>query len=83
MIHFAHICPTAYLSTYAKYNTAHLILAHLVEEDEQYRDFYKNLNDGNPKIMDNSAFEMWKRTNQCIQQISCWKWVKHVMLSTL
>ena len=61
MIQFAHICPTAYLSTYAKYNTAHLILAHLVEEDEQYRDFYKNLNDGNPKIMDNSAFEMWKQ----------------------
>ena len=61
MIHFAHICPTAYLSTYAKHNTAHLILAHLVEEDEQYRDFYKNLNDGNPKIMDNSAFEMYKQ----------------------
>ena len=61
MINFAHICPTAYLSTYAKYNTAHLILAHLVEEDEQYRDFYKNLNDGNPKIMDNSAFEMYKQ----------------------
>jgi hypothetical protein len=61
MIHFAHICPTAYLSDYAKYNTAHLILAHLVEKDEQYRNFYKNLNDGNPKIMDNSAFEMWKQ----------------------
>ena len=61
MINFAHICPTTYLSTYTKYNTAHLILAHLVEEDEQYRDFYKNLNDGNPKIMDNSAFEMYKQ----------------------
>ena len=61
MIHFAHICPTAYLYDYAKYNTAHLILAHLVEEDGQYRNFYKNLNDGNPKIMDNSAFEMWKQ----------------------
>ena len=61
MIHFAHICPTAYLTTYSSYNSAHLILAHLVEEDEQYRNFYKNLNDSAPKIMDNSAFEMWKQ----------------------
>jgi len=42
------------------HNGAHLILAHLVEEDPEYRDFYANLDDGKYKIMDNSAFEMFK-----------------------
>jgi len=36
-------------------------LAHLVEEDEEYRNFYANLSDGKYKIMDNSAFEMFKQ----------------------
>jgi len=60
VINFCHISPTAYLSKYTKTNGAHLILAHLVEEDPQYRDYYANLNDGKYKIMDNSAFEMFK-----------------------
>ena len=61
MLNFAHICPTAYIQQYAQYNSIHLILAHLVEQDEQYRDFYYNLKDSKFKIMDNSAFEMYKQ----------------------
>jgi len=60
-IDFAHIAPTAYLETFTRTNGAHLILAHLVESDEEYRSFYANLNDGKLKIMDNSAFEMYKQ----------------------
>ena len=60
MINFCHISPTKYLAQYTKNNGAHLILAHLVETDPEYRDFYANLNDGKYKIMDNSAFEMFK-----------------------
>lgn len=59
-INFCHISPTPYLDRYTKDNGAHLILAHLVEEDPAYRDYYANLDDGKYKIMDNSAFEMFK-----------------------
>jgi hypothetical protein len=59
-IKFCHIAPTAQLEKYTSTNGAHLILAHLVEEDPEYRDFYANLDDGKYKIMDNSAFEMFK-----------------------
>ncbi len=58
-IKFCHISPTAFLK-YTRTNGAHLVLAHLVEEDEEYRKYYRNLKDGNYKIMDNSAFEMFK-----------------------
>lgn len=60
MIKFCHISPTKYLEKYTRDNGAHLILAHLVEEDPEYRDYYANLDDGKYKIMDNSAFEMFK-----------------------
>lgn len=60
MINFCHISPTKYLSQFTEHNGAHLILAHLVESDPEYRDFYANLDDGKYKIMDNSAFEMFK-----------------------
>jgi hypothetical protein len=59
-INFCHISPTKHLDIYTKDNGAHLLLAHLVEEDPEYRDYYANLNDGRYKIMDNSAFEMFK-----------------------
>lgn len=39
----------------------HLCLAHLVEEDPNYANFYKNLDDSHKIILDNSAFEMFKR----------------------
>ena len=58
-IKFCHISPTAFLK-YTKSNGAHLILAHLVEEDEEYRNYYRDLKDRAYKIMDNSAFEMFK-----------------------
>lgn len=60
MINFCHISPTRYLSQFTSRNGAHLILAHLVETDYDYRDYYANLDDGKYKIMDNSAFEMFK-----------------------
>ena len=60
MINFCHISPTAYLDKFTSRNGAHLILAHLVETDPAYRDYYANLDDGKYKIMDNSAFEMYK-----------------------
>lgn len=61
MIDFCHISPTSYLSAFTRTNGAHLLLAHLVEQDEEYREYYKNLDDGKFKIMDNSAFEMYKQ----------------------
>lgn len=57
-VNFCHITPTHYLKDYAGLGGAHLILAHLVEADKEYRDYYANLEDGKYKIMDNSAFEM-------------------------
>lgn len=60
LINFCHISPTAHLNKYTKSNGAHLLLAHLVEEDPEYREYYANLDDGKYKIMDNSAFEMFK-----------------------
>lgn len=60
-VKFCHISPTKYLLELTRYNGAHLILAHLVESDKEYRDFYANLDDGKYKIMDNSAFEMFKQ----------------------
>ena len=60
-INFCHIAPTKYLDRFTKTNGAHLLLAHLVEEDEQYAEYYANLDDGKVKIMDNSAFEMFKQ----------------------
>lgn len=60
MLNFCHISPTAYLQRYTNTNGAHLLLAHLVEEDPEYREYYANLDDGKYKIMDNSAFEMFK-----------------------
>ena len=68
MIKFAHIAPTKYLSRYAEFNGIHLILAHLVESDPEYRSFYASLHEtvsplrtSKYKIMDNSAFEMFKQ----------------------
>jgi len=70
MIDFCHISPTAYLPGYTHSNGAHLLLAHLVEQDEEYRKYYgeapdegyvSGYNDGKYKIMDNSAFEMYKQ----------------------
>lgn len=58
-IDFAHISPTAYLPSFTKTNGCHLVLAHLVESDEAYAEFYRS--SSGFKIMDNSAFEMFKQ----------------------
>ena len=53
---FCIITPTAYLSRYASQSSMHLVLAHLVDTDEEYADFYASRNEF--KIMDNGAFEL-------------------------
>lgn len=59
MTDFCHIAPTEYLPLFCRGRDSHLILAHLVEQDERYAEFYKGEN--GVKILDNSAFEMYKR----------------------
>lgn len=66
MTEFAHITPTAYLDLFASGRPFHLTLAHLVEEDPVYTNWYaqRDLSRGlSPyvNIMDNSAFEMYKQ----------------------
>jgi len=62
-MNFCHITPTAYLDIFATGRKCHLLLAHLVNEDSTYRDWYvrekKQYNFD--IILDNSAFEMFKR----------------------
>jgi hypothetical protein len=58
MTSFCQIAPTAHLDNFATDNDVHLILAHLVETDEQYTEWYAKQTAF--KIMDNSAFEMYK-----------------------
>jgi hypothetical protein len=63
MINFCHIVPTKYLPIVQQYDV-HLLLAHLIEEDDTYRNFYINLKKKKPQVvyhLDNSAFEMFKR----------------------
>ena len=53
---FCIITPTAYLNQYASQSAMHLVLAHLVDTDDQYADFYAKRQEF--KIMDNGAFEL-------------------------
>ena len=55
---FCIITPTAYLKRYAAQSSMHLVLAHLVDTDEQYAEFYANRNRKEFSIMDNGAFEL-------------------------
>ena len=60
-IDFCHIAPTKHLNLVKNRNN-HLVLAHLIEEDEVYTNFYKEQKaNGATIIMDNSAFEMYKQ----------------------
>ena len=64
MIQFCHISPTAYLQRYCSNRPFHLTLAHLIETDPSYVQFYNNEKQANHNpsiIMDNSAFEMYKQ----------------------
>lgn len=61
-IEFCHIAPTPHLDLVNK-RKVHLVLAHLIEQDPSYVDFYLRQKDeyGSTIIMDNSAFEMYKQ----------------------
>lgn len=61
-IEFCHIAPTPHLNLVDK-RPVHLVLAHLIEQDPAYVDFYLDQKDryGCKIIMDNSAFEMYKQ----------------------
>ena len=62
MVDFCHIAPTPLLQTFVNNQTSHLLLAHLVEEDPKYYDFYRRYNSPyTTYILDNSAFEMYKQ----------------------
>ena len=58
---FCHIAPTPHLDL-VRGRPFHLALAHLVEEDARYREFYQNeKSNGSTIILDNSAYEMYTR----------------------
>lgn len=61
MTNFCHLCPTPALDIFASCRTHHLTLAHLVEQDPVYAEWYSKLPSGTINIMDNSAFEMYKQ----------------------
>lgn len=54
---FCIITPTEYLFPYAWQSSMHLVLAHLVDTDDTYADFYAKQTT-TFKIMDNGAFEL-------------------------
>lgn len=59
---FCHISPTPHLSDFCEQQTHHLLLAHLVEEDDNYTKWYASRKTSkHTYIMDNSAFEMYKQ----------------------
>ncbi len=53
---FCIITPTSYLEKYASQSSMHLVLAHLVDTDDTYSNFYAGRSEF--KIMDNGAFEL-------------------------
>ncbi|MGZ8924575.1 MAG: hypothetical protein ACXW2E_01700 [Nitrososphaeraceae archaeon] len=56
---FCIITPTAYLDQYATQSHTHLVLAHLVDANDEYANFYKMLSSvGDTIIIDNGAFEL-------------------------
>lgn len=64
MVNFCHISPTKHLQDFCGQQTHHLLLAHLVETDTAYTEWYRKNKQFSPKavhILDNSAFEMYKQ----------------------
>jgi len=60
----AVIAPTEMLTTHAKRSDYHLVLAHIYETDERYREFYKDcVSKGDFVILDNSAYELGESVN--------------------
>lgn len=55
---FCVIAPTAYLEEYATQSPTHLVLAHIVDTNPTYANFYREMSErGDRIIMDNGAFE--------------------------
>lgn len=53
------ISPVKYLHSYSSQSTYHLVLAHMVEQSEPYRQFYRNRsNSGDFITLDNSSYEI-------------------------
>ena len=53
------ITPTPRLEEYATASTHHLVLAHIYEQDEVYRAFYRErVRQGDYVILDMSAYEL-------------------------
>ena len=61
MINFCHISPTPHLNDFVIQQPVHLLLAHLVEDDPSYADWYDKNKVNHRYILDNSAFEMYKQ----------------------
>lgn len=64
MVNFCHIASTPLLGRFCSYQSSHLLLAHLVESQPEYTDWYKSNKDTHRRfqyILDNSAFEMYKQ----------------------
>ena len=63
MVDFCHIASTPLLSEFCNHQKSHLLLAHLVEDDAYYREWYQNRSRSSEwvYILDNSAFEMYKQ----------------------
>jgi len=56
---FCFIAPINYLTLIPEESTTHLVLAHLVDENEQYASFYRHRRlKGDYIMMDNSAYEL-------------------------
>lgn len=54
---FCYIAPTSYLD-FVGVSKTHLVLAHLIDSDEQYANFYANRGSDEFIMMDNSAYEL-------------------------
>lgn len=53
------ICPTYHLESFAVKSNYHLVLAHMVEKDEDYREFYYKMSKrGDYITLDNSSYEL-------------------------
>jgi len=58
---FCIIAPTSFLEPHATRSNTHLVLAHIVDQDPVYADFYLRMKQrGDLIIMDNGAFELGK-----------------------
>lgn len=60
---FCHISPTNFLDGFCGEQSSHLLLAHLVEQDQQYSEWYQRQKQvkRSTYILDNSAFELYKQ----------------------